>query len=195
MEKSIYPTRVITVLIPSKLIGFIALTLLALNTGRAAENSAATPPLSVASPDGRIELTISPPLSASPNQTPKFQVTFQGRELLHGELGLCVSGTNLLDHATLKASRLAEADATYTVPFGKNNPVRNHYRELTLDWENDTAPLKKFAVVFRAYDDGVAYRYLLPGQKGVKSIKITSEPGTFQSANVAAVFSELRQHP
>ena len=111
---------------------------------------------------------------------PELQVTFQGKELLRGELGLCVSGTNLLENAALKSSRLTEFDSTYTMPFGKNNPIRNHYRELTLNWENETTPLKKFQVVFRAYDDGVAYRYLLPRQKRVKSVEITSEPGTFQ---------------
>jgi len=100
--------------------------------------------------------------------------------LLHAELGLCVSGTNLLEKAVLKSIRSGESDSTYNMSYGKNNPIRNHYRELTLDWESEAAPLQKFQVIFRVYDDGVAYRYLLPKQKGVESIKITAEPGIFQ---------------
>lgn len=102
--------------------------------------------------------------------------------MLHGTLGLCVSGTNLLERAALKSSRVREADSTYNMPYGKSNPIRNHYRELTLNWENPAAPVRKFRVIFRAYNDGVAYRYVLPKQRGVKSIAVTDEPGTFQFA-------------
>jgi alpha-glucosidase len=86
----------------------------------------------------------------------------------------------LLEGAALKSSRLRESDSTYNMPYGKSNPIRDHYRELTMNLENDTAPARKFQVVFRAYNDGVAYRYVLPKQRGVKSVEVTSEPGTFQ---------------
>jgi len=160
---------------------FIAMALLGLNADSLATGYAeAVQPLSVASPGGRIELRILPVLSALKSLNPEFQVSFQGKELLHGELGLCVSGTNLLEKAVLKSIRSGESDSTYNMSYGKNNPIRNHYRELTLDWESEAAPLQKFQVIFRVYDDGVAYRYLLPKQKGVESIKITAEPGIFQ---------------
>lgn len=100
--------------------------------------------------------------------------------MLHGSLGLCISGTNLMDAVSVKATRTRESDSTYEIPFGKNNPVRDHFKELTLDLENATAPLRHFQVVFRAYDDGVAYRYVLPKQENSESIEITDEPGRFQ---------------
>lgn len=133
------------------------------------------PPLSVASPDGRIEVRILVSSGES-----GFEVRFNQKELFRGKLALCVTRTNLLENAAVKTSSLRESDSTYSVPVGKNNPIRNHYRELTMNLENAAAPLKKFQVQFRAYNDGVAYRYVLPKQHGVKSIEITDEPGTFQ---------------
>lgn len=160
---------------------FIAATLIGLTVScMAAGTSPAAQTSSVASPDGRIELRILPPAATSQNQEPGFQVYFQGKEFLHGELGICVSGTNLLKKAALKSSQLHEFDSTYNMPYGKSNPIRNHYRELTLNLKNEAAPLKEFQVIFRVYNDGVAYRYVLPRQKGVQSVKITAEPGTFQ---------------
>jgi len=142
-------------------------------------NSAETNPPSVTSPSGQIELRTS--FESSPNRKASgFHIFFQGKELLWGKLGLCVSGTNLLDDAVPKSSRLHEFDSTYNLPYGKSNPIRNHYRELTLNLENDAAPVRKFQVIFRAYNDGVAYRYVFPKQRGVKSIEVTDEPGTFQ---------------
>jgi alpha-glucosidase len=162
-----------------KTICFMTALVLLLNvrSSLAAGSSSQALPLSVTSPDGRIELRIL----ASPAKS-SFEVRFNQQELVGGQLALCVNGTNLLENAAVKASSLHESDSTYSMPFGKNNPIRDHYRELTLDLENPAAPLKAFQVQFRAYNDGVAYRYVLPKQPGVKSIEITDEPGKFQFA-------------
>jgi alpha-glucosidase len=163
-----------------KIICVAAASLLWLNGQRspAATSDAGDSP-ALASPDGRIELRISPGSSSSPRGI-GFHVRFGGKELLQGELGLGVSGTNVLEAVSVKDSRQRESDSTYVVPFGKNNPVRDHFKELTLDLETATGPVRNFQVIFRAYDDGVAYRYSIPKQPGADSIEITDEPGRFQ---------------
>ena len=153
---------------------FVSLVLLNVRS-LAGKPSSLAPPFFLASPDGRIEVRI---LTSS--SEPGFEISFNRKELLHGKLALCVSGTNLLENCTVIKSRLRESDSTYSMPVGKDNPIRNHYRELTLNLENDAAPLKKSQVEFRIYNDGVAYRYVLPKQRGIKSVEITAEPGTFQ---------------
>jgi alpha-glucosidase len=77
-------------------------------------------------------------------------------------------------------SQTNESDTTYQSPFGKNNPVRNHFNQLTLDMENVRSPLRHFQVIFRVYDDGIAYRYTFPKQAGIDSIRITGEPSEFR---------------
>jgi alpha-glucosidase len=143
--------------------------------GFAREQSNISTALTLASPDGRIELRIS-----TSSNAPGFEIRFNKKKLLRGELVLCVSGTNILENAVVKSSQTRESDSTYDMPFGKNNPIRDHFRELTLDFENAAAPVQKFQVVFRAYDDGVAYRYVIPEQANANSIEITDEPGKFQ---------------
>lgn len=146
----------------------------------AAGSSPAIKPVFVASPDGVIKLRISPALSSSSNQEPGYQIWFQGKELLNGKLGLCVSGTNLLEKIALKTTQVRESDSTYTIPFGKNNTIRNHFRELTLNLETEAGPVRNFQIIFRAYNDGVAYRYIIPKQKDTAIVEVTDEPGTFQ---------------
>src|SRR5439155_24402696 len=98
---------------------------------------------------------------------------------LEGELGLKVRGANLLEKAVPKNASHRAADSTYTVPFGKSNPVRDHFHELSFDVERSAGPVRKIKVFFRAYDDGVAFRYVIPQQPGLESIEVTDEPTTF----------------
>ncbi|MBV9222724.1 MAG: glycoside hydrolase family 97 protein [Acidobacteriaceae bacterium] len=55
-----------------------------------------------------------------------------------------------------------DSDATWKPILSKNNPVRDHYRELQLEFTSDNKATPKLNVIFRAYDDGVAFRYSLP---------------------------------
>ena len=52
-------------------------------------------------------------------------------------------------------------DEWYTMPVGKRNKCRNRANELTLCFTNESNA--KMSLIFRAYDDGVAYRYQLHG--------------------------------
>src|SRR5690606_10609577 len=51
-------------------------------------------------------------------------------------------------------------DETYALRTGKRLENRNHYTELTLNFENLKGA--KLDIVFRAYDDGVAFKYVFP---------------------------------
>ena len=57
----------------------------------------------------------------------------------------------------MKADR-TERDTTWTNPFGKRKNVRDHYRELVLKLRDGSRP---FEVVLRAFDDGIAFWYVL----------------------------------
>jgi alpha-glucosidase len=50
--------------------------------------------------------------------------------------------------------------------YGKRSQVRNHFNEITLDLRETAAPGRSVSMVFRAYDDGVAFRYQLPKEWG-----------------------------
>lgn len=130
---------------------------------------------SVPSPDGKIRLAWQPR-----QKSVIFQIAYAHKELMQGDLALMVQGTNLLDGARVDQASLGQGVDSYEMPMGKNNPIHDPYREVTLNLENPTAPIRKFQVVFRVYNGGVAYRYVFPKQAGADSIEITDEPGRFR---------------
>jgi len=151
-------------------------------------------PLIVASPDGRIELQIPAGLSSSQDQRPEFQIRFRGQALIKGELGLSIGGSNLFEGAVQKTSSQRRSDSTYTLPFGKANPVRDQFAELTLDLETSADPVRKSQVIFRVYDDGVAFRHVIPQQSGVAAVEITDEPDRFQLVGNPQIWPLYREN-
>ena len=59
--------------------------------------------------------------------------------------------------------------------WGKNKKANDNYNEVVLTLNEKEAPHRKIDLIFRAYDDGVAFRYLIPEQEVIDSFNITSE--------------------
>ena len=60
----------------------------------------------------------------------------------------------------LTATAGENADETYTIPLGKTSTVRDHYNGVRADFEDASG--RKLTIEVRAFDDGVAFRYLVP---------------------------------
>ncbi|UJH67748.1 glycoside hydrolase family 97 protein [Allomuricauda sp. SCSIO 65647] len=71
-------------------------------------------------------------------------------------------------------------DETWEMPWGEQRNVRNHYNELIVNLQETAAPNRKFNIHFKAYDDGVAFRYEFLEQEGRDSITIMDEHTEFQ---------------
>jgi alpha-glucosidase len=63
-------------------------------------------------------------------------------------------------------SKKETVDTSFETPFYKKKSVKNHYNQLTLHFKND------FSIEYRAFDDGVAYRFIT---KKKKDITVKSE--------------------
>ena len=63
------------------------------------------------------------------------------------------NGTTLGDNAKVKKTTKGSVNQTINAPFHRNPQVEEHYNHLTLQMRGD------WALEFRAYDDGVAYRF------------------------------------
>jgi hypothetical protein len=70
-------------------------------------------------------------------------------------------------------------DSEWTPLYGTHRTIRNHYNELQIDLQEKNYPQRKFTLVFRAYNDGVAFRYLFPEQHNLAP-SITREKTTFR---------------
>ena len=63
--------------------------------------------------------------------------------------------------------------------WGITKTIQNHYNEMTVTLKEITELKRTMKIVFRAYNDGVAFRYVLPKQTGTDSVNITFEHTEF----------------
>ncbi|MCB0650539.1 MAG: glycoside hydrolase family 97 protein [Saprospiraceae bacterium] len=71
-------------------------------------------------------------------------------------------------------------DETWEMPWGEQQSVRNNCNELVVNFEESGEPGRKLNLIFRAYDDGVAFRYEIPQPEGMDSVIIMDENTAFQ---------------
>ncbi len=142
--------------------------------------------LQLASPNGQIVFTLSAGITAQPAL--RYSVDFRGKRLIEeSELGLDLQGAAPLGPAMFKVgATLGSVDKSYTIPVGKTKDVRDHYNSLTVDFQSE--PGVKFSVEVRAFDDGVAFRYLVPEQTDISKARITGERTQFRYSKDATVY-------
>jgi alpha-glucosidase len=139
----------------------------------------------VASPDGNIKTTVTF------NETAgrlAFQATC-GETLILAQspLGILTDKARFTDGLQFLGVSEAKIDETYTLPQGKVSTYHNKANELTLSLEKDG---RRLNVIFRAYDDGIAFRYAIPG---TGDIEIGEEATAFQVAGKPAYWGQT--HP
>jgi alpha-glucosidase len=130
----------------------------------------------LSSPDGALKVTVSD----SDGQA-RYAVSYKGRPLLSpSPLGLTLSVGGPLTHG-LKITGATEdaSDTTYDLVAGKVRTVRDHYKQLSVDFEEPEGNKRKLRMIVRAYDDGVAFRYVLPQQPGLDAVNIRNEETRF----------------
>ncbi|NIA30217.1 MAG: glycoside hydrolase family 97 protein, partial [Actinobacteria bacterium] len=134
-------------------------------------------PLEIASPDQKVQITFN----LSEEQAPVYSVTFNGHVIVaESPLGIEFKQGGLLS-AGLKITGVKRntIDETYKLVVGKTKEARNNCNELTVSLQEVKAPKRKLDLVFRAYNDGVAFRYIIPKQKPLQDFDILAEKSTF----------------
>jgi alpha-glucosidase len=139
-------------------------------------------PLRVASPNGQIVFAISAEAALH------YSVEFHGKRLIdESELGLDLQGQPSMGLGWRYVhSEPGSADDTYTIPVGKTKEVRDHYDSLIADFSNDSGA--KLSIEVRAFDDGVAFRYIVPEQPSLTEVRITSERTQFRYSKDATLY-------
>lgn len=111
--------------------------------------------------------------------TPEWQVLRKGGVLLAwSPVGLTFREGSA-SRFTMLDSLTREHDDTYTLVIGKTREARNHYRELQVDLQESLPPRRRLNLLFRAYDDGAAFRYILPEQDSLRAFEIVKENTEF----------------
>ncbi|MFC5835097.1 glycoside hydrolase family 97 catalytic domain-containing protein [Nonomuraea insulae] len=126
---------------------------------------------SVNSPNGQITFTVTEQTAGALT----FAVT-AGTTSIFGDspLGIATSAVDLRSGLSYVSEARTTIDTTYSLPAGTKPSYRDHANELILLYAKSGQTLE---LVIRAYDDGIAYRYRLPGGGPVS---ITDETSGFR---------------
>jgi alpha-glucosidase len=132
----------------------------------------------VRSPDGHLTLAVRHDRDGL-----AFTVT-SGKTVLveRGTLGITTNRGDFGAGLRFVRQRRGEVNETYTLPVGKRSTYVNHANELELTFAKGE---QQFGVVLRAYDDGIAFRYLLAGSGDVE---ISGERTTFPLAGTNVTY-------
>lgn len=81
---------------------------------------------------------------------------------------------------TILNTDVKEVEDNWEMPWGEQRLVENKYGYLTVALQEQEAPQRRINLHFRAYDDGVAFRYEFLPQEGVDTLVIMDENTEFQ---------------
>ena len=139
----------------------------------------------LSSPDGALTVTVG----VDGGQA-WYQVN-RGNELIIGrsQLGLSLKDGELCGNFKMGKVTRAALDDRWSQPWGEDAQVRNHYNEMTVRLQEKSAPRRYLDVVFRAFDDGVAFRYAFPRQAGLQDFIIMDEVTEFALPTDAQAWS------
>ena len=130
--------------------------------------------------DGRLYYTVAR------NGAAVIDTSYLSMNLREGRLG---------DNLKITDVRRSSANETWEQPWGEEITVSNRYNELTVDLEQAGQPARRFSVTFRAFDDGVGFRYSVPRQESLTEVTIEDEDTQFNIACDATAWSIPWSHP
>lgn len=143
------------------------------------------------SPDGKTTVTVS-----TEDGQLYYSVMRDGQPVIdNSRLSMRLREGNLGDDVRITDIHRASIDENWDQPWGEELTVRNNYNELTVDLEENSSPARQFSVVFRAFDDGVGFRYSVPEQENLTEVTIDDEDTQFAIASDATTWSIPWDHP
>jgi alpha-glucosidase len=138
----------------------------------------AAEPTVLKSPTGKVEVSFS----LASEGVPLYSVTFAGKPVVtDSRLGLTLRQTGpLAGGFRLLDVKRASRDERYVLVAGKTHEARDRCEEMTVALEKAGERPVRLDVVFRAFDDGAAFRYVLPAQTGLAHVEVASEDTRFR---------------
>lgn len=87
----------------------------------------------------------------------------------------------------IAASKKRSVNEPWQRYWGKRTDVVNEFNELMVTLREKASPGRSIEVIFRAYDDGAAFRYVLPSEWG--EFELADEEATFAFAQAPTVWA------
>ena len=134
------------------------------------QQSLATGPARLTSPDGKLELNFE-----IKDGVPYYSLYRMGQAVvLPSRMGFTLEWRDdMKDHFVLRDSKYDSFDETWEPVWGEESKIRNHYNELLVTLEQPVGSVESMdhsteklptvmQIRFRLYDDGLGFRYEFP---------------------------------
>ena len=124
----------------------------------------------LSSPDGKLQTTITT------GDKLTYDITCNGRQILAASpISMTLDNGEVWgEKAKLSGTSRKSVDRMIPSPFYRANELRDYYNELTLRFKKD------WNVEFRAYDDGIVYRFI---NRSKKPLKVVDEEVDYRFPN------------
>jgi alpha-glucosidase len=145
------------------------LILIGLYTGHASAQE-----YTVTSPNGLLKINVHVGTDV------KYDVVLRSEQLVApSPISLTLSnGISPGKNGTVQSTSTRSVNETITRPYGKSTTVTDHFNELTVNFTG------QYALIFRAYDEGVAYRFVT-SMSG--DVNVLSEEASFNFTSLPSV--------
>ena len=133
--------------------------------------------ISLISPDGRLKISIN-----VFDDKISYEVDFKDEPLLlESPLNVCFNQEPPFGkYLKINNKQKIKIDQSWEPVIGKHKIVRDHCNELVLLLKEKRFPAREFELIFRAYNDGFAFRYqFVHKNKRESTLVITDEKSTF----------------
>ena len=141
----------------------------------------------LASPNGKIKFSL-----ALDKNSPVYSVTFNKQTLIQDSpLTLTFDNGAFGENVKINKPVFSTKEETYELIVGKAKHIHSLSKEVIIPLEETVQPFRKINLVVRAFDDGIAFRYEFPKQKGWDSYIMYDEGTTFNlqsNPNVTTLF-------
>jgi alpha-glucosidase len=158
------------------------------------QGSNAAEALVVSSPDGNLTVSLalkSLPQPYLPGNRAYYRVRYKGAVILtDSPLGLDFLGSHPLDQdLEVVGTDRQSHDSTWENAFGTKRVIPDKYNQLTVSLRERRAPGRRVDVIFRAYNEGIGFRYFLPKQTGLEKFAMGSEDTGFYFAKDVSAYA------
>lgn len=121
------------------------------------------------SPDGHLKVTVG-----VKGGKPFYEITRDGKAIINRSyLGFILDKGNFNEHFKIIGKVRDSKNETWTQPWGEDRIVKNHYNELKIKLQQDSK--RQLNIIFRAFNDGIGFRYEFPKQKYLNDFRIMDE--------------------
>jgi len=135
------------------------------------------PDMTIKSPNGNVMIQFK-----IEDGKPYYRVKYNKKEIVAwSKMGFRFKyNPNLNDNLKIINTEETSENYTWEPVWGQQSTIRDNYNQLVVKLK-EVSELERFLdIYFRAYNDGVGFRYILPEQTELKRVEITAEETEFK---------------